>query len=430
MTLNIQTTRVALNNTTGTQDITISGFGSTPVAAIIATTISKVTDERRDHSHHSIGFCDATRQYCTGITSEDGRDMTVTTNQSRRAHSSTDVLLIYTEGSTTFNVEAKFDSFISNGIKIDITNADASIDYYVMVTLFGGSDIANVRADFFDDLGTGTSAIPVTAPGFQADLVFSLGSAQGVTPAEPPNIASHAQYGFGVWSRDDATQMALGFGDLSGVDPSRANTYLSTAAGCNIVVDDALVYELTFSAHASGFNVTPSADATTDILGYLAIEWATTPSVEIVEVTLPASATDYAETGFSFQPEFGMLVMSNHTVADAVHNASDAAVFSVSMIESGQIITAGIASENNEGTTSQHGNWLDNTFLLLDSNGASVLSEGTLQSLDSNGWTIDLGGGSHDSVARKGFALAVKAADGGGVTLTDVIAVTDGSPIV
>jgi len=304
------------------------------------------------------------------------------------------------------DVEATFNAWVTDGIQINITNADATNTYYVTVTLFTGSDIASLYVNEYDDLGTGTSPINITDMGSQADLVFGLTGGSGAATVEPPPLVTHSSIAFGAWSRNDATQKHIAFESRNGADPSEVATYVDTNQGLSRLNTSTQDWALTFGTHASGFTVTPSVSGGTDIFFYMGIRWSKTPSVELIDVTLPASATDYVETGFSFKPQFGMLGLSNHTSADAADSGANCS-FALSVIESGQVITTGMTEDDNNNTVSDSCSFSDTDLLMLDSDATTVLHEGPLQSLDANGWTFDISG-THDSTARVGWGLAIR----------------------
>ena len=422
MGLKVKSTQVALNGSTGTQNITISGFG-TPKAAIIMVNFARTSDAQVNHACLSIGMTDGTRQTCSTHHSQDGRDLTGEGRErSYRIQSATEVIVLQDRNdANTIQFLAEFSQWITDGIQIDITKATKTDSYYATVTLFGGTDIANVYVDNYDDLGILTDPTSITDPGFQADLVFTLSAADNDALTDPPSTVAHATQTFGAWVRGSDDQKCTYFLSRNGADPTRNRVRLENNNAICRVNDDGgaiLNYVANISSNVNGFNVTSSDSALNNILGYMAIKWVTVPQIALIDVQLPSSVVDYVETGLSFTPSFGLIAITNATTVNDSHDGDNNGV-AYSVLEDGQIYTMGFAHDDNESVTTNSACWASpNKMLYLQSNGATVLHEGSLQSIDSNGWTIDLGGGTHDSTARRGWALAIGTSVG--ATLTDV----------
>ena len=400
--LKIKSTLVAINAATGNQDITIAGFG-TVKAAMFVWTAAASADDHAPEIAYSIGFFDGTRSRCSGYVV----DNAVTTTDTDRNQSDISCGLLQTPGTGVFDGVFSGVSFITDGVRINVDNAPASA-YLCAVTLFGGSDIANIYCDHKDDLGTGTAAVPITEPGFQADfvLIHTVGSPTVITGDD---IRVHALLNFGVWSADDATQMHAANSSENAAALSDTNAYVNTTKGIGQTDWTGIQWLGTLGVNVNGFEITPDQSASNDIVIYLAIKWAVTPSIEIVNSTLPASAVDWVESGFTFQPEFGLSCFVGATAVNANDLTPTPSMLAVSLFETGQVLTVGSSETHNVGTT-EVSCYAKSTFFHGDPDAVTVLSEGTLQSLDANGWTVDLGGGSHDSVARQGWSLAIKAA--------------------
>ena len=340
MALSIQTTRVALNTSTGTQDITISGFG-TPKGAMFFATRATSVDEHQATASISVGFTDGTRDRLFGFGSEDGQ----ATSDTIRMQATNGTAAVQTSA-VAIDGRLRFDSWITDGVRINIAVAPATA-WYLTVVLFGGDDISNVYVGDAG-LGTGTSAVNITDPGFQADLVFAGGIGRNTS-------GTYDQVGagiihFGAWSRDANKQRGLCLGDETGVGTSVVNTLIETDTIGGQTYAGSNAWLGTISANASGFAVTPSASAGSDVLYYMAIEWATTPNIDLIDVTLPTSG-DYVENALSFQPDFGLMAMSSQTTADAVQSGAGPHAFSLHTLESGQAYSVGVACEDNVGTT-------------------------------------------------------------------------------
>lgn len=405
MALLWDSTRFEIPASTGNQDITISGFGGTPKAAIFFWTRAGSGDEHASEASMSIGFYDGTRDICFGCAFDDGSAGTA----GRRFASNTSCGVIYNVGGAAIEAEFSGVQFISDGVRISVDDA-GSAAYYVTVILIGGSAVSNVYCNLHDDLGTGTSPVAITAPAFAVDTLFATTvSWNSVVSGTISDVVGNLQ--FGVWDRSDATQRFVGMSNDSGANPSNVTNYSNSSNAMGQAIYTGVAWLGSVSTNVSGFNVTPSASAGSDIFGYLGIKWAEgeIPNVEIVGSALPSSATDWVENQFNFAPDWGMSCFSGTTSHDSNDSAPAPALMAVHTYKTGQILSAGQSVEDNV-ATSLATCWSAASFFHGDTDGTTALSSASLQSMNNDGWTVDLGGGTHDSTARVGWSLAIKAA--------------------
>jgi len=297
-----ETVRVALNTGTGTQDITISGFG-TPVAAMFYFEWATADDTITARTRSSVGYTDGTNQCVTAITSIDN----VTTSNTARIQNSTNVIQEITTGST--QGAAKFDSWVTDGVRIDITNAPSGA-FFVTVVLIGGADVVSAKAALS---ATMTSATTVHTVGFEADLIFTncIGSANNnasspegaliFSSAISVNDGSDSNYMVGMHAEDNAstsdtynytsTVYCIGQVNNSGgaVWLGGINTYTSTG----------------FTVSAT---TTPS-----DKFCYLALEFANNPTITVAMEDSPTVTGTKSFGATSTTPEFGMVISGGNS---------------------------------------------------------------------------------------------------------------------
>lgn len=167
MGVTVATVRVALNTSTGTQDITTSDLGGlTPSAALLIATRGTADGTPADGA----GFYAA-------VLMSGASGLSIFEEQ--HAQSSSDGYGNTTSGAgfrvydgTADGVAdgiAAYSAFITNGITINITDAFSS-GWLCDVTFFAGSDLSVARVQ--QALGTDTSPLDITGVGFEADNVI------------------------------------------------------------------------------------------------------------------------------------------------------------------------------------------------------------------------------------------------------------------
>ena len=109
--------QVACETTDTTQDITDSGFG-TPKAAFFIVVGADVNGTEDDHCCMGVGACDGTRQWSVSGWSKDNQTTTDTGMRSRG-----DKCVSFDEGGGATYCHAAFDQWVTDGVRIDWTNA-------------------------------------------------------------------------------------------------------------------------------------------------------------------------------------------------------------------------------------------------------------------------------------------------------------------
>ena len=144
----IEMVTVAANTSTGTQDFTVAGFG-TPKGAIFLVSYGTANGTAVNHAMLSVGFTDGTRQRAIGIRVENA---VVGGSDTGNIESSTACILTALNSADTTDGVATFDSWITDGVRVNWTDAPPSA-YLVTCILFGGSGVSNVYVDDFTTPG-------------------------------------------------------------------------------------------------------------------------------------------------------------------------------------------------------------------------------------------------------------------------------------
>ena len=191
MTVKFAVTQGAAPTTAGTQSFTKSGFG-TPKAAMFF--ISRATANGTSVNDAAIG-CGWTigsggTDYSTSIQSEHDASPTNADRSQQDLHC---VHILDTAGA--IEGEADWDAWITDGVRIDWTDAPSSA-YLVTCVLIGGTDVtvnsgrSNIGAS--TNIAHGLSETP--------DLIFLAG-----TSGSPNGISTTASFSFGVVCNNDGT---------------------------------------------------------------------------------------------------------------------------------------------------------------------------------------------------------------------------------
>jgi hypothetical protein len=141
MGVTVVTERFALSTGSGTQDFTTSKLGGlTPKVAKFVLVSATSNDTDTTDMRCSIGACDGTREYCCGWTHDEGDSY----SQRRRFgpgsfSGGNDCVIRLLDGGGSQTLKFSFNSFITNGVRLDIDDTSPSA-YYVVVTFYAGSD--------------------------------------------------------------------------------------------------------------------------------------------------------------------------------------------------------------------------------------------------------------------------------------------------
>ena len=387
--------------------LTSSGFG-TPTAAIVFISNANTTNNPQTNEAISVGFWTAANSVCSGVFSQNAAADSNTGRQQKSGFVG-NILGQGATGVVVANVDfTATTSGVTDGLKIVVGTTVSGVSRYVTVILFNS---ANVYAGEIN-LGTGTSAIDVTAPGFKPDIVFT--STVGVGDA---TINTNAILAFGAAhnsSTDTVTQCFVNFWDEDAQTVTDAGGYTSDTQVAGQFFNESLAWGASLSAFdASGFSITPSANAASDSVAYLAIKLADPDDAYVGVLTTPTSTGTAATTGTGFTPESVMFASSK--------------VPTGSSSVTGGVLAIGVADDPaNEHAlfTWASDNLADSvakseysaTALHIPDSTGSDLAVASLSSFDADGWTLNYT--TAPATARKFLAIAIGGSAGG--TSTDL----------
>jgi len=273
---------------TGTLDITGDMDGNQPKAALFfmseETTLSNTP---LTPFHFTMGMTDGTNEFYSVVHSETG---VTTTDDYSAAY--TDAVLRGLDGSGSQTYKAAFDSWITDGVRIDWTDAAPSA-FQGFVVLLGGSDLANA---YVGTCGTGAT---VTDPGFSVNQVIMAAIGTGIASGTVQNGA-HMMFGMGLdtstFSNSTSSNLGWSFLMRDGLSTSAPGTVWEDACVISKLKDtttSGFDYNMTVGTWSSSGFTTSSDHSNSDKVGYLALEWNSGCDVRLE----PLDNNNYTSTG-------------------------------------------------------------------------------------------------------------------------------------
>lgn len=393
----------ATGSATGNLDVTSGTLtGITPKAVLTIATAQTVAagSSETAESAFGIGLSDGSRPRVGSMKSQDN---VASTNNFTRGNT----IDINTMVAGSATVEAASASFISGGVRYNFTTNDATSRKAVCLA-FAGADVS-VRTDSIN-LGTGTSAIDVTAPGFEPNVVFYL--CVGVTGANfgAATSTSDSQMSFGIatWDGTTLVQRSVFHAEADGIADGAPFTSLSTSfVGGQLGATGAgLVYSLTASAFdSSGFSITPSANAGSDNLGYMALKL-TGRRAKLVDITTPTSTGSSTISGAGFTPRLAVVVLTNLEALDSYPGATsdNQCGLAISLVGDEQWASS-IRADSGAATTDTASN-CQNVAILGPSATNTAAISATFTAWTSDGMTVNYS--AVQANGKKGFVLFVE----------------------
>lgn len=149
----------------GTQDFTVAGFGTPKAAIFISSRATSAGQATLAHASLSVGFTDGTRQ---AVVNTRARDNNASNYAGERGATDEVHLIANVTSSAAIDGEANFDSWITDGVRLNWGNAP-SLGWQILCILIGGDGDAYVGT-----VDATAADQDVTAPGFEPSLVFTI----------------------------------------------------------------------------------------------------------------------------------------------------------------------------------------------------------------------------------------------------------------
>lgn len=395
MTVTIGIVRDALRITSGNQTFTsLDCNGLTPKAALFLCTSALADNTPADNAQFALGATDGTRQwYVTNNSNNNRADADATA-----ADAATSCITMLSAGIATTRFSCTFVSFGVNSVTVNVVHSSGGA-YLMTVVLFCGDDLT-VYADQYDDLGDILNlTTDIVGPGFTPDQV--------ICASRHGNAA--ATMGMVDWDGVSVTQRALGWGDANGFPQGSPSAYCRNDAGLvmlNVTNGSVIWYGEFSDFDANGFSVTTrNGGADENRLSYLALKYNDDTRHDVITHETPVAIGNDSESGFSFTPEFVLLLLSHcEAVNTSYWDDVRAGSMGTSVILASEQYSNSRAVEDAADPTDTQ-SISDNKAVNIPDDDGSVGVEADLVSLDASGWTFDYT--AVKPAAKLFFALAV-----------------------
>lgn len=372
--------------TSGSQDFTVSGFGTPTACLVIANAASSGTNPGNG-ANFSVGFSDFTTSVALQVVSEHNAKPS---NTARNQYTGRIVHV----GSNVYTVAAK-----DGGVTITLSSGSPSAAFYATVVLFKGT--TNVTVGRFG-MGTSTSAQTVNV-GFRADLVFlaTIGSPIGGNGTQVHSILS-----FGAAHIDADSNVSQGMVcafDKNAQTGANCGVYMTDSYAVGQYYENWISWGAAVGASASGFTLDANTSAASDDVYYLALELADPDDafVDFVDSATTATTKEYTGTGFTPQA----LILGQTWTEGAMYIAAMSGGISIGAADGTREQSLGYSARDEADPTETE------SF-----QGAGIVrirrypSEGdrevaSLDSFGSNGWTLDFS--AVTGAARPMLAIAI-----------------------
>lgn len=384
--------RVAMNTSTGTQDITFAGFG-TPVAAIFFFANAVTDGTMRDNCQQSIGATDGTNQWVV----VQARDQGVPTANTNR-FGMNDKIAVNMNGSATISMEAQFDSWITDGVRIDITDAPGAAHLLTVILIGGAGVTAAVGIDTLADAGLAKTI----TPSLRTNILFACGM-DGTMDDTAGGGYGTISWGFGTW--DGSTLLQTGL-----------HTYANDGGGtsvCEAIVRDTDILSMPITKLATLGNITATAfditsgagdDLTARDMGWLAINIPDGAKAWTGILDSPTATGEKTFSGIGFKPTSGILAMNFVQTVDTRIQTGDAGAWGHSVFTATDEFSVSYADEDAEGTMDTQ-SLSDDKAINLDEDDGTDGFEATFVEFTGDGVKLDFTVA--DGTARKWPALFV-----------------------
>lgn len=393
---NFALVQLAANTGTGTQDFTVSGFG-TPVGAIFFGSYATANGSSVSHGGIFIGATDGTRDRAIGFGSENG---VATTDTGGQASQTACVQIPSPTTQSTAVGVASFSSWITDGVRINWTTAPGTA-YLVNCLLIGGSGVSGVYVNNAAPHASVDSATTINTVGFTSDIIFVFGGLDAAT-----GNLTHTSPVLGIYVRDGSdTQASYSYHDLSASGTSTVLQVLDTTSVARRVVAGAGGAECQIqNVGASGFDLYRriSATGTMEVM-YVCIDL-NGISAKLITQSTPTSTGNQAITGVGFTPELMLAISGSALANNTVYSDGNAESFAIGMATPTAAYAAGMSSDDGVSPSATQSRTNDRPVSVIKD--AAVLYSATLSSFDSDGATLNYS--TVDASARQQIILFVQ----------------------
>ena len=312
----IQMVRAAIRTTTGKQDFTIPGFG-TPVGAIFVMGQGQVDGVATDVYAFSFGVTDGINHWVSAGWSQHN---SASSNTARRS-AVDEVFMVLDTGSGVVDAEGNFDTWLPNGVRINVTvvgNPDARL---LTVYLIGGQGIACEAQTFAPPAASATSTY---SPGFKTHSLLVVQNSDFDDNGATQNLW---RFGFGGLHGETITQCCSGNIDVDAQGLCDMQSRVTTNKIFTAETDANLSLSLG-NITATSFDITSgSGDLTAVTFGSFAISLGSNGAAWSGVQDTPTGTGEHTFSGVGFRPAFGMMMPTMLTAVNSLKTNAEAGAY-------------------------------------------------------------------------------------------------------
>lgn len=409
MAVKVRTVQDALPTVSGDHDVTLAGFGETVKGVLSVVTLGTTNGTAANGASISFGASDGTRTRVLSLACAHN----VTSSDTWRQSQSDELIAILT-GTGGINGHAAFDSFQTNGYRINVAAGEEfNAAYLNNSILFGGSD-TTAYVNHFDQSALQDASQSVTGVGFEPDVIFFFGHhATNIDSAA--TAQNYGSIGFAVNSTP-IVQGCIVFQSRDNRNPADDGGWFRdnriTHMPGNSPTGEDVSLELT-SFDTDGFTTTKRAGgALVRDHCYAALNFNGVIEVIGAHFTSPTSTGNDAQTWPGHQPQLVWLLGS---VFDALNTginteSSGAGALFVSAFDPDNAHTTGISSEDAVSPTDTQSLTGNIAIDAARGTGAAVFTA-THVSMNTDGYTLNYS--ATDGTARREAGVSFEEPDAG-----------------
>lgn len=367
---------------TGTMDLTTSNLnGKTPKAAIMVLSgVPRGSGVGADQLM-CIGMTDGTSEYAFATYGTSG------SVGARGCYN--DAVAVQMDSFANTDGKASFVSFIPDGIRIDWTEAPAS-DFEIHTYLFAGDDLSAHLTSLEPNAGFGGGTD--ISPGFEPEAVFACSIGDDM-PGQSSTVTC-LSFGCAIPNGGTPINKMIAQGGDYNERTSRVDDFIASQTIDNAVSWDAAVENFT----ATSYDIYAYDNPSNDEVALLSISYGGNASYALDNYVHPTATGLNSVSGLSFQPDQVIGALS----------FEDTGGMSKGYVSNGTYFIAGDGISSTWNIAADLGDAAsaaDQNALVLTDEVESKVIEATLDSINSDGWTLDYT--LADIRRRSGWYLAI-----------------------
>lgn len=380
--------RQAANTTTGTQDFTFAGLGTPKAALVIVTTATNTDGTPTDGRAMSVGVTDGTYQGGMGSNSEHNVGTTV----ADRVNFDDAVVRLINNTGSGFEAIATFDSWITDGIRLNWTTAPSTA-VIVHVILWAGNGIT-VACGSIQPPAVGGGSTNVNL-GFRPDMLISLTSLTALN--ETLATVFSLQMSIAV-DKSPIVQRGV-FHQVADADATTHVGFHGETTSDGRLAVNARLDSIPFlilagtkldSFDSNGFTVSSTgAGGTGPVISYLAVDYGGR-DYALLEYEADPSTGISSYTGAGFKPEVALMLPTTAQSAFPLdEDGGDAGTFAIAFAKIATEFCVSVVEGDNLSTTDNSGQTAMKAIFLPHTTGDGIVLEGGLDSFQNDGFDLN-----------------------------------------